>query len=301
MKSGGIRSAIMKAERGEAMNSHTVEQIAAVISYLEAHLDERLDLDMAAKAAGYSKYHLHRMFTETVGITPHDYIRRRRLTEAARRLVFSEEPMIDIALAAGYESRQAFTSVFKSMYKKTPLEYRQNGTYYPLQLAFSLNRHPTAPDAAAWEISYAAPDDIPGWMRFITLVIDGFPCLEESSHLEQVKRYAGRRQALVMRDGSEIIGAAAFSRRAGSIDFLAVHPQYRRCGASRALLDFMTRKPLAGREISIITFREGDKADTGQREEYRRLGFAGAELLTEFGYPAQRLILPPKQGNGRDE
>ena len=53
-----------------------------------------------------------------------------------------------------------------------------------------------------------------------------------------------------------------------------------------------------GREISITTFREGDKADTGQREEYKRLGFAESELLTEFGYPTQRLILPPKQEKG---
>ena len=60
------------------------------------------------------------------------------------------------------------------------------------------------------EISYATLADIPDWMNFITLVIDGFPCLDESSHLEQVKRYIHQRQALIMRDGSTIIGAAAF-------------------------------------------------------------------------------------------
>ena len=54
----------------------------------------------------------------------------------------------------------------------------------------------------------------------------------------------------------------------------------------------------AGREISITTFRQGDKADTGQREAYKRLGFAEAELLTEFGYPTQRFTLPPKQEKG---
>ena len=72
-------------------------------------------------------------------------------------------------------------------------------------------------------------------------------------------------------------------------------PQYRHYGVAKSLLDFMACHPFAGREISITTFREGDKADTGQREEYKRLGFAESELLTEFGYPTQRLILPPKQ------
>lgn len=277
------------------MDGHKVEQIAAVISYIETHLNEKLDLDTAASAVCYSKYHLHRMFTDTVGISLHDYIRRRQLTEAARLLVFSKRPILEIALIAGYESQRAFTSAFKSMYKQTPLEYRQNGAFYPLQLEFALNKNPTAPDTLTQEISYAALADIPGWMNFITLVIDGFPCLEESAHLEQVRQYVQRRQALIMRDGSTLIGAAAFSRQAGSIDFLAVHPQYRRYGVAKAFLDFMMCNLFAGREISITTFREGDKADTGQREEYKRLGFAESELLTEFGYPAQRLILPPKQ------
>ncbi len=64
------------------MYGHKVENISAVISYIEAHLNEKLSLDTVAKAAGYSKYHLHRMFTSTVGMTLHDYIKRRQLTEA---------------------------------------------------------------------------------------------------------------------------------------------------------------------------------------------------------------------------
>ncbi len=280
------------------MNGHKVENIAAVIAYIEAHLNEKLDLDTIANAVCYSKYHLHRMFTDTVGITLHDYIQRRQLTEAAKLLVFSEKPILEIALIGGYESQQAFTSIFKTMYKQTPLEYRQNEAFYPLQLELPLNKNPAAPDTVMREISYAAPEDISGWMNFITLVIDGFPCLDESSYLEQVKQYIHQRQALIMRDGSTMIGAAAFSYQTGSIDFLAVHPQYRHYGVAKAFLDFMVRNLFAGREISITTFREGDRADTGQREEYKRLGFAESELLTEFGYPTQRLILPSKQEKG---
>ena len=284
------------------MHSHQVEKVAAVISYIEAHRSEKLTLDTVANGVCYSKYHLHRMFTDTVGITLHDYIQRRQLTEAAKLLVFSNKPVLEIALIAGYESQQAFASIFKAMYKQTPLEYRQNGEFYPLQLEFTLHASPTEPDTIKRDISYAVPADLPAWIDFIPLVIDGFPRLEEISHLEQVKQSMQRRQALVMRDGPALIGAAAFSLQTGSIDFLAVHPQYRHYGVARAFLDFMTRSLFAGREISITTFRAGDKADPGQREEYKQLGFAEAELLTEFGYPTQRLILPPKQekdNNGR--
>lgn len=277
------------------MGRQKIENITAVISYIETHLNEALDLDTVANAVCYSKYHLHRMFTEAVGMTLHDYIQRRQLTEAAKLLVFSEKPILEIALIAGYKSQQAFTAIFKSMYKKTPMEYRQNQVFYPLQLEFALNTNPSVPDDVLQEITYASLDDIPDWMDFIALVIDGFPCLDESSHMKQIEQYIRRRQALIMRDGAVIIGAAAFSYETGSIDFLAVHPQYRRYGITKAFLNFMTHNLLAGREISITTFREGDKADTGQREEYKQLGFAESELLTEFGYPIQRLILLPKQ------
>ena len=70
----------------------------------------------------------------------------------------------------------------RAMYKQTPLEYRQNQVFYPLQLEFILNKNPAAPDTMMQEISYAALADIPDWMNFITLVIDGFPCLDESFH-----------------------------------------------------------------------------------------------------------------------
>lgn len=144
------------------MSGHKVESISAAISYIEAHLNEKLDLDTVANVICYSKYHLHRMFTEMVGITLHDYIQRRQLTEAAKLLVFSEKPIIQIALIAGYESQQAFTSIFKAMYKQTPLEYRQNEVFYPLQLEFTLNNNPSSLIALYKRLL------MPRWMIFLT-------------------------------------------------------------------------------------------------------------------------------------
>ena len=71
------------------MENKTVMSIETVIDYIEANLDGKLDLEMVAEAVHYSKYHLHRMFTSTVGMTIHDYVQRRQLTEAAKLLVFS--------------------------------------------------------------------------------------------------------------------------------------------------------------------------------------------------------------------
>ncbi len=106
------------------MENRTAISIEAVIDYIENHLDGKLDLEVVAEAVHYSKYHLHRMFTETVGLTIHDYVQRRQLTEAAKLLVFSDKPIIEIAFICGYESQQAFTTAFTSMYKLPPAKYR---------------------------------------------------------------------------------------------------------------------------------------------------------------------------------
>lgn len=272
------------------MEHHAVESVREIIDYIETHLDEKLNLDMAAFAMHYSKYHLHHMFTDMVGMTLHDYIRRRQLTEAARLLVFTEKPIIEAALIAGYESQQAFTGAFKSMYKKTPREYRENKIFYPLQSKLVLHDIPPAPKAADFRIAYAAGGDISVWIDFVSIVIDGFPCFDEEKHLKWLRKSVERRQAFIMRDKEVVIGVAACSRAMGRIDFLGVHPQYRQSGAIQAFLDFIACNILEG-QISITTFREGDKADNGQRAAYKRLGFAEAELLTEFGYPTQRLVL----------
>ena len=95
---------------------NNIEKVQAAIDYIEGHLTEKLDLDAIAGAVHYSKYHLHRVFSKTVGLTLHEYRNRRQLTEAAKLLEFSERTLLDIALQAGYESQQAITGAFSAMY-----------------------------------------------------------------------------------------------------------------------------------------------------------------------------------------
>lgn len=269
-----------------------IENVMAAIDYIESHLHEKLDLETVARAVHYSKYHLHRMFTGAVGLTLHEYVQRRELTEAAKRLVLSDRPILEIALIAGYESQQSFSDAFKAMYKKSPNQYREEKAFYPLQLRYILNEHPAYLEEKDWKnrIVFASKEDIPEWMKLVHLVIDGFPHLEEKHYLEQLREYIHNGQALILKDADTAIGMMAINEAAGSIDFFGVHPQYRNRGIEKAFCERALLE-LARSQISITTFREGDKADTGYRELFKSLGFAEAELLVEFGYPTQRLIL----------
>lgn len=268
--------------------------VTTAIDYIENNLADKLDLEIVACAVHYSKYHLHRVFTDTIGLTIHDYVQRRRLTEAAKLLVFSDKPIIEIALIAGYESQQAFTTIFKLMYKKSPNQYREAEEFYPLQLRYVLNNQPTKISTEIdWQkdIVFAEENDIPAWMDLLSLVVDGFPYLNENEYLEKLKQGIHKKQALIMKDGNIIIGAMAFNNETGSIDFLGIHPQYRKKDIAKAFMQKALGELLKDVPISITTFREGDKADLGYRKVFQKLGFAEAELLIEFGYPTQKLIL----------
>ena len=276
------------------MQGQAVYIVSQAIRYIENNLDSKLDLETVATALHYSKYHLHRIFTKIVGLTIHEYVQRRQLTEAAKLLVFSKRPIIEIALISGYESQQAFTSIFKAMYKMTPADFRIAEEFYPLQLEIHLSKEPIKMDFTKDDIQFATIKDINDWMELVHLTVDGYPCLDEDAYIEKLTFYMADKRALILRDEGMAIGIMGFSAEAGSIDFLAVHPQYRNLGIEKVFLDKLVDELLAGKEISLTTYREGDKADTGYREEYLRLGFAERELLTEYGYPTQRFVLPPK-------
>lgn len=276
------------------MHGQAVSIVSQAIRYIEDHLDKKLDLETVASALHYSKYHLHHIFTKIVGLTVHEYVQRRQLTEAAKLLVFSKRSIMEIALSSGYESQQAFTSSFKAMYKMTPAEFRTVEEFYPLQLEIHLSKEPMKMDFTKDDIQFATVEDVNDWMELVQLTIDGYPRLDEVDYMEKLSFYIAEKRALILRDEGMAIGIMGFSTETGSIDFLAVHPQYRNSGIEKVFLDKLADELLAGIEISLTTYREGDKADTGYRETYLRLGFAERELLTEYGYPTQRFVLPPK-------
>ena len=81
------------------------------------------------------------------------------------------------------------------------------------------------------------------------------------------------------------------SDKEGNIDFLGIHPLFRNWGIAHALLTEAMSGLSAHDEISITTYREGDKADTGHRSALKKLGFADGDLLVEFGYPTQKMTI----------
>lgn len=96
------------------------------IIYVESHLGEAIKVEEVAGAAGYSYYHLNRQFTAVIGESVGSYIKKRRLADAAKKLLYTDAKVIDIAMENGFESAEAFSRAFKAVYRASPQHYREN-------------------------------------------------------------------------------------------------------------------------------------------------------------------------------
>ncbi|MGE5591523.1 MAG: AraC family transcriptional regulator [Bacillota bacterium] len=103
------------------------EPIDRAVAYIEGHLTGPLSLQEAARLAGYSPFHFHRLFLAVTGETFAAYVRRRRLSESARVLAESGRRTLDVALEYQYESQEAFTRAFRRQFGVTPGQYRRWG------------------------------------------------------------------------------------------------------------------------------------------------------------------------------
>ncbi len=113
-----------------------LRQIQRAVDYIEDHLNGDLAIDSIAKVAGFSRWHFQIVFSSAIGDTVKEYIRKRRLTAAAITIGQTDQRLLDVSLEAGFESQEAFTRAFKSMFGKTPGECRKDG----IQSVMSLNK-----------------------------------------------------------------------------------------------------------------------------------------------------------------
>ena len=96
------------------------DRMNAAISYIEDNLAGEIDFNEVANRALCSTYHFQRMFYAIIGITPVEYIRRRRLTLAAMEITSTRVKVIDVAIKYGYDSPVSFTRAFRNMHGVTP-------------------------------------------------------------------------------------------------------------------------------------------------------------------------------------
>jgi AraC family transcriptional regulator len=115
-----------KAQIREVTGRLSVHQIERITSYVTAHLAQELSLDTLAEQLGFSPYHFARLFRQTTGETPHQFVTRQRLNRAKQMLRETTLPVAYIALESGFANQSHLTRVFRQQIGLTPHDYRRN-------------------------------------------------------------------------------------------------------------------------------------------------------------------------------
>lgn len=98
---------------------NVIPLIDSIKQYVTDHLTDRLSLSDLAGAAGYSPFHFHRIFLESEGITPRNFVEGQRLKKACE-LLKAGHNMTSAAMEAGFSTSSQFARVFKREFQLSP-------------------------------------------------------------------------------------------------------------------------------------------------------------------------------------
>lgn len=104
----------------------TQRQIKRVTDFVLAHLNQDLSLETLAAQTGFSSYHFARLFRQTMGKSPHQFVLQLRLEKAQRLLKETDIPLAHVALESGFANQSHLTRHFKRCLGLTPRAYRQD-------------------------------------------------------------------------------------------------------------------------------------------------------------------------------
>jgi AraC family transcriptional regulator len=110
-----------QTRRSTGLPRHKIKEI---LSFIEEHLADSIQVGDLANKACLSPYHFARLFKRAVGQSPHAYVTTQRLQRAMKILSDSDLPLVQVAGRVGFQTQAHFTGVFRRYIGVTPGAYR---------------------------------------------------------------------------------------------------------------------------------------------------------------------------------
>jgi len=105
-----------------------IDRLTECVDYIEENLNGQIEMDILCDKACLTRLYFNRLFDAVTGIPVHEYIRRRKMTLAAKELLSGQKKVIEAALDYGYSSPEAFSRAFKSVHGIPPSQVKQQGS-----------------------------------------------------------------------------------------------------------------------------------------------------------------------------
>jgi len=105
--------------------SFTARHYKDVLDHVAEHFGQAVTVEDMAARAGLSPFHFARLFKETVGQSPYQFVMAYRVEQAREMLQDQSRPIIDIALSCGFSDQAHLTRTFKKLTGQTPTAFRK--------------------------------------------------------------------------------------------------------------------------------------------------------------------------------
>lgn len=99
-------------------------KLLQVLEYINEYLEQDIKLADLAKLLEMSRFHFSRLFRQSIGISPHQYLLQQRIERAKQLLKQTDKPIVEIALMCGFNSHSHLSKQFKQLTSLTPKAYR---------------------------------------------------------------------------------------------------------------------------------------------------------------------------------
>lgn len=102
------------------------ETMKVILDYIDENIHEQITIEKLAEVSSYSAPHFFRLFFSYMDMTPMNYVLRRKLYFAAKKMVTTKHKVVDIAYDLGFDSHDVFSRAFKRYYGVSPITFRGN-------------------------------------------------------------------------------------------------------------------------------------------------------------------------------
>ena len=101
-------------------------QLVQVLDYIDAHLAQNLKLENLAQLLDMSQFHFSRLFKQSLGISPYQYLIQQRVERAKQLLKQTDKSIVEIAFDCGFSSHSHLSKQFRQFTGITPKAYRKS-------------------------------------------------------------------------------------------------------------------------------------------------------------------------------
>ncbi len=114
---------MIKTSQASALDKEN-ELIKKIVSYISEHLTENISIEAIAEALHISYFYMCHIFKNKYGISVNTFRTQKRLEIAMRKLIYSDEKIVDIAILCGFDNVSYFTEIFTKTVGVSPTLFR---------------------------------------------------------------------------------------------------------------------------------------------------------------------------------